>query len=354
MSNDKNLIIPTVLPSVHSSSAWHKQVAIRKCLLLCISFTTLLFYSALTQTPASDSILNAKLFQTIRLGDAAKLEAMLTDGANPNATKAGYSPLMAAALNGTAEEMKVLIKHGADVHYQNSDSISALWLAVPDEEKTRLLLEHGAKPDVRSREGNTVLVKLAAIPGSARLMQLLIDKGCHPLKSSRHNDVMYNAAASGDTAIVGLLIRHGLSVSDTSFFGDYPVNAATNYRSFSTLKMLIDHGANVNVSAKNAVLPLLIGITPLMWAAISNDKPSFYYLLAHGADAKAKSPRGYTPLMFLAMAEVDDPEMTLALIKHGADPTVQAPDVTDALFYARLRGNTKSVEILTDYINKKK
>jgi ankyrin repeat protein len=184
-------------------------------------------------------------------------------------------------------------------------------------------------------------------------MQWLIEKGCDPKRSSPANDIMYNAAGSGDTALVGLLIRHGVSVNDTSSYGDYPINAATNYRSFGTLKMLVDNGAEVNVSAKNAVLPLLIGITPLMWTAISNDKPSFYYLLDHGADPNAKSPRGYTPLMFLSMADVDDPEMTIALIKHGADPTGKAPDVTDALFYASQKGNTKSVEILSTYKTRK-
>jgi hypothetical protein len=65
------------------------------------------------------------------------------------------------------------------------------------------------------------------------------------------------------------------------------------------------------------------------------------------------APRGYTPLMFLAMASTDDPEMTQALIKYGADPKMQAPDVTDALFYARQKGNTKSVEILSTYTSQK-
>ncbi|GAA4746095.1 ankyrin repeat domain-containing protein [Flavisolibacter ginsenosidimutans] len=309
--------------------------------------------NAKTQGASTDSTKATLLFQTIRLGDAAKLEVLLKASANPNAVMDSYSALMAAALNGSAEEIKLLLDYGADLNYRNVDSITALWLAVPDQEKTVLLLERGAKPGVRSREGNTVLVKLAGIPGSAGLMQQLIEKGCSPRSSGFNNDIMYNAAMSGDTAIVDLLIRYGVSVSDTSFLGDYPVNAAVNYRCFSTLQMLVEHGADVNVSPKNAVLPLLIGITPLMWAAISNDKPSFFYLLDHGANPNARSPRGYTPLMFLAMANVDDPEMTLALIKHGADPGMQAPDVTDALFYASQKGNTKSVEILSNYKQQK-
>ena len=321
--------------------------------LFTLSFT-LSFATARAQPKSSvQESENVLLFSVIRSGDAAKLDALLKTSVSANASMAGYSALMAATLNGTIQEMKLLIDHGADVNYVNSDSISALWLAVPDKERTELLIRHGADVRQRSKEGNNVLVKLAAVPGSAALMELLISKGCDPRKSGRVNDIMYNAAGSCDTAVVGLLIRHGVSVSDTSFFGDYPVSSATNYRCFNTLKMLVEHGADVNVSPRQGPLPLFTGITPLMWAAVSNDKPSFYFLLENGADAKAKTPRGYTTLMFLAMSEVDDPDMTLALIKHGVNPAEKALDDTDALHHALLKGNTRSVEILTKYVSKK-
>ncbi|KAK6033590.1 ankyrin repeat protein [Ostertagia ostertagi] len=309
--------------------------------------------AATAQSSPADSIARLQLFQTIRSGDAVKLESMLQNGANPNAVMGDYSALMAAALSGTAEEMTVLINHGADVNYANKDGISAIWLAVPDRGKTTLLMGKGANVQQRSREGNTVLVKLASIPGSAGLLQLLIAAGCDPQKSGIANDIMFNAAASGDTAVLGLLIRHAVSVSDTCSFGDYPINAATNYRTFETLKMLVEHGAAVNVSPAHGILPLFIGMTPLMWAAVSNDKPSFYYLLEHGADAKAKSPGGYSTLMFLAMADADDPKMTQALIDHGASPADKALDETDALYHFKLRGNTPSVELLTKTLIKK-
>lgn len=309
--------------------------------------------TAKAQASTADSIARLEFFKTIRSGDAVKLESLLKNGANPNAVMGDYSALMAAALSGTVEEMKALINHGADVNYFNKDSISAIWLAVPDMGKTTLLMAKGANVGQRSREGNTVLVKLAAVPGSAGLLQLLMAAGCDPKKSCMANDIMYNAAGSGDTAVVGLLIRHGVSVNDTCSFGDYPINSAINFRSFETVKMLVENGAAVNVSPAHGILPLFIGVTPLMWAAVSNDKPTFYYLLEHGADAKAKSPGGYSTLMFLARSDTDDPAMTQALIDHGASPADKALDETDALYHFRLRGNTPSVELLTKNLGKK-
>jgi ankyrin repeat protein len=293
------------------------------------------------------------LLDAIRTGSTAELKRVIADGAQVNAIHGSYSALMAAALNGTAEQIKILLEKGADVNYADADSITALWLAIPDAEKTKLLLDHGANPALRCKEGYTVLVKLAFMPGTFDVFKMLVDKGADPKKSAPDNLLLYNAAASGDTAILGFLIRSGLSVNDTVVFGDYPINAAMAYRTFGTLKMLVDNGANVNAAPKTiGTLTPLAGCTPLMFAGLNNVPQSFFYLLEHGADPNIKNNRGYTALMMLQQSEKDDPAMTAGLIEHGADISFKAPDGTDALFYALQKGNTKSVELLKKHINK--
>ena len=78
----------------------------------------------------------------------------------------------------------------------------------------------------------------------------------------------------------------------------------------------------------------------------------FFILLDHGADPNARNKQGYTPLMLLEQSESDDPETILAFIKHGAIVSEEAPDGTDALYYAKEKGNTASVAILEKYVNK--
>jgi ankyrin repeat protein len=298
------------------------------------------------QTETKTGTKTEGLFQVIRSGNSDELERMLSNGADANDSLKGYSALMATALNGSAEQMKILIDHGANINYADKNGITALWLAVPDWNKTHLLLDHGANPKLLSKEGYSVLVKLAAMPGTIKIFQLLIDKGADPQKSAPDNYLLYNAASSGDTAILGLLIRSGLSVNDTVSFGDYPIDAALSFRTFATVKMLVDNGARVNIRPMSFQLDAFNGFTPLMFAAISNDKPSFLYLLDHGADPNIKTKRGYTVLMLLQQAETDDPEMTLALINHGAVVSARAPDGTDALYYAIKKGNTPSALLL--------
>jgi hypothetical protein len=207
------------------------------------------------------------LFPAIRSGDSLHLERLLASGADVNDSLDGFSVLMVATLCGTPAEMKLLIGHGAQVNYANSDGITALWLALPDPVRTGILLDHGAKAQALSKEGYSPLVKLALMPGTVDLFRLLIAAGADPRKSGPDNMLLYNAAASGDTAILGLLLRAGLSANDTLFFGDNPITAALFYRQFSTVKMLVEAGANLNVQPHHSLLDQLNGFTPLMWAA---------------------------------------------------------------------------------------
>lgn len=318
--------------------------------LVFAGFFSLICFSQPKQNVSAKTL---ALFNAIRSGSTEQLQQQLANGADPNDTLNSYSALMAAALNGSVDQMKILIDHGANVNYQAIDTTTALWLAVPDWDKTKLLLDHHADPNHTIRDYG-VMVKLAAMPGMINMVHLLMDHGADLKKMAPDNFLVYNAAASGDTTMLGFFLRNSLPVNDTIFNGDYPINAATEFNTFGTLKMLIDHGANVNVAPVIFYqLEPLKGFTPLMWAAWGHEKQSFLYLLNHGADPNARSKTGTTALMLLAQSVTDDPEMTKAILDHGAHPSDKTPDGKDALYYASQKGNdSPSVQILKSYTKK--
>ncbi|MES1225863.1 MAG: ankyrin repeat domain-containing protein, partial [Bacteroidota bacterium] len=170
--------------------------------------------------------------------------------------------------------------------------------------------------------------------------------------SSPDNLLVYCAATSGDTAILGPLIRQGFNINDSLSFGDHPINGAMWFRTFATLKMLVDNGADINIPFKGDTSNTFNEATPLMMACIFHDKPAFFYLLSKGANPNLKNRKGYTALMLLQQSENDDPEMTQALLEHGAKPEVIANNGNNALYYAMQKGNTGSVKILKKYSNK--
>ncbi|HEX4851327.1 MAG TPA: ankyrin repeat domain-containing protein [Puia sp.] len=273
------------------------------------------------------------------------MSKQLETGASPNAVSGEYSALMATSLYGTVDQMKILIDRGANVNFLNKDSITALWMAVPDWDKSILLLNHGANPNFHSKEGYTVLYKLVIYPGTGPLLKKILDMGVDPNKETK-TILLFSAVQSCDTNVVSQLLSKGLNPNDSTFFGEYPINSALNYRCSDVVKLLVDHGADVNACPKHFKNKFLNGITPLMNAAISNDKESVLYLLNHGADPNIKSQKGFTALMFLEQNEYDNPELTKILIEHGATVSNKAMDGTDALFYAMKKGNTASAEII--------
>jgi uncharacterized protein len=258
----------------------------------------------------------------------------------------GFSPLMTATLTGSLDDMRHLLDQGANVNYADADSLTALWLAIPDSARTELLLQHGADPSLLSKDHYSPLVKLVNFPGTTGLFRDLVAHGADPKKAAPDNSLLYMAAATGDTALTGLLLRYGFLPNDTVFYGDYPLNSATTYRTFPTIKMLIDNGANPNVALPKAVLPNLRGMTPLMLTAVADDERSFYYLLDHGANVNARSATGYTALMYLELAETDHPALTKALLDHGANPHEKDKNGDDAYTMASKKGNTASAQLL--------
>jgi ankyrin repeat protein len=288
---------------------------------------------------------DSALFRVVRSGEVGGLKQRLDAGADPNASDKGFSVLMAATLCGSVGQMRLLLERGANPNAADEDSITALWLAVPDTAKTSLLLDRGANPALLSKEHYNLLVKLVSFAGTTPLFRRLVARGADP-RGGRDNLVLYNAAGTDDTILVSYLLGLGLRPNDTTFFGDYPINSAVNYRCFATLKLLVEHGANVNVGLPNTVLPNQRGITPLMLAAVGDDEQTFYYLLDHGADIHAKSRTGYTALHFVQMGLTDHPGMTRALLARGADPLEKAIDGNSPRSLSANKGNSLSAQLL--------
>jgi ankyrin repeat protein len=89
------------------------------------------------------------------------------------------------------------------------------------------------------------------------------------------------------------------------------------------VKVLLAHGAKPNVEEPTE------GQTALMWAASEGNTAAALMLIEFGADVKAKSKGGFTPLLFAVRGAHKD--TVEALLAHGANANDKAPDGTSAL-----------------------
>ena len=112
----------------------------------------------------------------------------------------------------------------------------------------KLLLEHGADPNVRDKLGdNRTALHLAIIGRFKDVVELLLKKGANPNKRDINGSTPLHAAVVvGDPEIVELLLRHGANVNVKNNEGMTPLDYV-RYTSFNSAakiaRILLKHGA---------------------------------------------------------------------------------------------------------------
>ena len=94
------------------------------------------------------------------------------------------------------------------------------------------------------------------------------------------------------------------------------------------------------------LLGSLSGLTKLTYAAAQARLYYVKHLVKSGANVDERTTTGFTPLM-LAAATNKSPAVVKHLLKAGADKTMQTPDGRQAVDFARERGASKIVSLLT-------
>lgn len=123
------------------------------------------------------------LLRAAKAADTAAMKLLLDKGADPKlATRAGITPLMAAAGLGTKEEdttgrrktqaeaieaIKLCLTAGVDVNATDSRGQTALHGAAFQgyDQVVQFLVDHGAKPDIKDKQGKTPLDSAMGLAG---------------------------------------------------------------------------------------------------------------------------------------------------------------------------------------------
>src|SRR5262249_52228014 len=125
----------------------------------------------------------------------------------------GVPALMAATLFADAKMVDVLLQHHADPNRIGPGSTSALMSAIPEVEKVRLLLAHGANVNARSETERTPLLVAASFPQTVSLLRLLLDRGADLRAKDRTGaDALGLALRSSDVDVVRFLVEKGLDL----------------------------------------------------------------------------------------------------------------------------------------------
>jgi ankyrin repeat protein len=151
---------------------------------------------------------------------------------------------------------------------------------------------------------------------------------------------IWEAAALGRDARVAELLDGDPSLLNAmSPDGYHPLGLAAFFGAASTVRLLLDRGANVSTAATNPMR-----VQALHAAAASRSVEIVTMLLEAGADPNARQHVGYTPLMGAAAG--GSSEMVDLLLQHGADASAVSEDGKRAADVAHEHGHTTLAERL--------
>ena len=145
------------------------------------------------------------------------------------------------------EEIKELLKKGADLEAKDKDGLTALMVAVYNGrlEVVKYLAECGADLEAKDKAGQTALIK-AAINEQLDVVKCLMDNGADLDASDKHGKTALMKAASwGKLDVVKCLAEHGVDFDAKDKEGKTALMEAANWGKLDVVKYLAELGADL-------------------------------------------------------------------------------------------------------------
>jgi ankyrin repeat protein len=298
------------------------------------------------------------IFAAIQSGQIDVLKTLVDRGAKLNVTDAnGNTPAMAALNSGSFQSGEIarylqsksgggtaqpvdldvviamvrtgqnssqllpdLLKNVKDVNALGNSGMALLHAAAENGsvDSARILLDSGARVDVRSSNGETPLL-IAAEAGDQKMVEFLLNSKADP--NARDN--------SGNTCLSALL--KGDAVRQPMPMMRFQLRGGDSVRSNSIAQVLIDHGARADV-------PDLYDITALQYAILNRNKFALAIL-------PKSSPSRFTTLLLAVSG--DNAASVAAILKANPElARARLATGTTALHVAALWGAVHAASVL--------
>ncbi|XP_045598004.2 inversin isoform X1 [Procambarus clarkii] len=291
----------------------------------------------------------------------------------------GVTPLHHAAIHSNHKCLQALLKYAAPGTLDTEDHkkrTPLLWAsAYGSEENVRLLIKHGANNLMPDQEGKTPLhwaaiskadgakhcvrTLICAAPSSVNWQDfdgvtalhlavaearidtvdviLSVQKCKVDLTDNQFRTALHWACNRGLTSIVGRLLERGAHLGAVDVYGATPLHYAGQ----------LDHADTVELLVRRPCVrddPTNEGHTALLWAAASGADSALTVMVRHGASLTQADPRGCTALHIAAGA--GHVSTVGVLLRLRAPPDVCAKDGRTPLLHAAQAGHAQIVKIL--------
>jgi len=277
------------------------------------------------------------IFAAIRRGSVAQTDRLLKAGASANIVDADGTPaVMAATLFGDTSLLKLLLDRGADPNRAGVGGTTALMWAVPNIEKMRVLLEHGANVNARAETDRTALLIASSYPRTVDALRLLLDRGADVRAQDRAGaTALALAVRSADVDVVRFLVDRGLDPTALS--------AGARRQGFTRNDLPTTDYMMSKAPAPNQ--------DALHMATLWQPPSVLAKWIELGADVNTSLAAQYarTPLMNAVTSEAEGAETLKLLLEKGANPNAEMTEGERPLDWAIYKGDRAKIEVLEQY-----
>lgn len=214
------------------------------------------------------------------------------------------------------------------------DKITELIKTGLNDQLVHLLTQHPILAEGKTEHGISYLL-FAAYCRNATAVELIKSR-------KSHLDIFEASAVGDDHTLKALISMQPDLVNEFSEDGFTPLGLACFFNQAESVRILLNHGADVNKPSKNDSK-----VAPIHSACAVSNIEIVKLLLDHGADVNVRQTNGITPLH--AAAHNGQTTLIELLIQAGADVNARMDDGQTPAFMAEDKSFTESAALIKKY-----
>lgn len=207
------------------------------------------------------------------------LKKLLKDGADANKKFDESLPIHFAALNDNLEMVKLLAPKTKRINEQNKHERTAIYLGVSSHQDSaeivRVLLDFGADPKIKDRDGDVPLHR-AASRSSIEVGKLLINRTDINIQNNFKATPLHFAAQNKRSEFIVFLLEHGADPQIQNIYGHLPLHFLVEEGDIKTIQLLVSKMKDLNIKDHT-------GRTPLTIAHMAKRQDVVDFLIENGA-----------------------------------------------------------------------